>query len=277
MFNSVICLMLVVPDVETTVLPLRSSSFIELCGFLRDEAVGRDEVRDRERNLLLPFQIRAEREADAAARLATRVRPRVLARPRPGTSTSPTSTSRGTRCAMRSSEKGSTTSRARGRGADPRRARSRARRAASSTATSSRRTCSSSTAPRSRSGCSTSGSRCWTEGETLTAVGDVPGTLAYISPERLKGRTARPAGRRLVGRRRALGGARRAATRSAAARFLEIARADREGAPSLAPRPARPAEGASLSLVDRALVGRPAAPAGRGEAGGSARPRRAHS
>ncbi len=31
------------------------------------------------------------------------------------------------------------------------------------------------------------------EEETLTAVGDVPGTLAYISPERLRGRTATPA------------------------------------------------------------------------------------
>jgi protein kinase-like protein len=31
------------------------------------------------------------------------------------------------------------------------------------------------------------------EEETLTAVGDVPGTLAYISPERLRGKTATPA------------------------------------------------------------------------------------
>jgi len=31
------------------------------------------------------------------------------------------------------------------------------------------------------------------EAETLTAVGDVPGTLAYISPERLRGREAEPA------------------------------------------------------------------------------------
>ncbi len=31
------------------------------------------------------------------------------------------------------------------------------------------------------------------EADTLTAAGDVPGTLAYISPERLKGRTAGPA------------------------------------------------------------------------------------
>ena len=31
------------------------------------------------------------------------------------------------------------------------------------------------------------------EAETLTAVGDVPGTLAYISPERLRGEEARPA------------------------------------------------------------------------------------
>ena len=31
------------------------------------------------------------------------------------------------------------------------------------------------------------------EAETLTAVGDVPGTLAYISPERLRGDEACPA------------------------------------------------------------------------------------
>ena len=31
------------------------------------------------------------------------------------------------------------------------------------------------------------------EHETLTAVGDIPGTLAYISPERLRGDAARPA------------------------------------------------------------------------------------
>ena len=31
------------------------------------------------------------------------------------------------------------------------------------------------------------------EAETLTAVGDVPGTLAYISPERLRGEEACPA------------------------------------------------------------------------------------
>src|SRR4051812_11224732 len=30
------------------------------------------------------------------------------------------------------------------------------------------------------------------EEETLTAIGDIPGTLAYISPERLKGKTAGP-------------------------------------------------------------------------------------
>jgi len=31
------------------------------------------------------------------------------------------------------------------------------------------------------------------EADTLTAVGDVPGTLAYISPERLRGDAATPA------------------------------------------------------------------------------------
>ncbi len=49
------------------------------------------------------------------------------------------------------------------------------------------------------------------EFETLTAHGDVPGTLAYISPERLAGEPATPGGRRLGGRRDPLGGARRAA------------------------------------------------------------------
>ncbi len=47
------------------------------------------------------------------------------------------------------------------------------------------------------------------EAETLTAVGDVPGTLAYISPERLEGASGTAGGRRLGGRRRALGVARR--------------------------------------------------------------------
>ena len=45
------------------------------------------------------------------------------------------------------------------------------------------------------------------DAETLTAVGDVPGTLAYISPERLHGEHGRPAGGRLGRRRAALGGA----------------------------------------------------------------------
>ena len=47
------------------------------------------------------------------------------------------------------------------------------------------------------------------EADTLTAVGDVPGTLAYISPERLAGEEAIRAQRRLGGRRDPLGGARR--------------------------------------------------------------------
>ena len=45
------------------------------------------------------------------------------------------------------------------------------------------------------------------EAETLTAQGDVPGTLAYIAPERLAGDERRGGLRRLGGRRHALGGA----------------------------------------------------------------------
>jgi len=72
-----------------------------------------------------------------------------------------------------------------------------------------------------------------TEEETLTAAGDVPGTLAYISPERLTGKTAGPetdvwsagvllwealAGRHPFGR----------------GPFLEMAKKIGRGAPSLA-------------------------------------------
>ena len=46
------------------------------------------------------------------------------------------------------------------------------------------------------------------EADTLTAVGDVPGTLAYISPERLRGAEADARERRVGRRDPALGGAR---------------------------------------------------------------------
>jgi serine/threonine protein kinase len=68
-----------------------------------------------------------------------------------------------------------------------------------------------------------------TEEETLTAAGDVPGTLAYISPERLRGKPAEPAtdvcrlasssGRRSrTGTRSGAGGSSRWRSGSAAAR-----------------------------------------------------------
>jgi hypothetical protein len=95
-----------------------------------------------------------------------------------------------------------------------------------------------------------------TEEETLTAAGDVPGTLAYISPERLSGKTAGPATdvwsvgvllwEALAGRHPFGGGP-----------FLEIAKRIGRGAPSLAtarpdlPRPL-------VTLVDRALAAEPA-------------------
>ncbi|MFN2467371.1 MAG: protein kinase [Gaiellaceae bacterium] len=93
------------------------------------------------------------------------------------------------------------------------------------------------------------------EEETLTAVGDVPGTLAYISPERLRGRKASPAadvwavgvllweglaGRHPFWRPSLLG----------------TARAIQSGAPQLASaRPDLP--GQLTDLVDRALAADP--------------------
>jgi eukaryotic-like serine/threonine-protein kinase len=95
-----------------------------------------------------------------------------------------------------------------------------------------------------------------TEEETLTAAGDVPGTLAYISPERLAGKTAGPptdvwsAGvllwEALAGRHPFGSGP-----------FLEIAKRIGRGAPSLGT--ARPDLPRSLvQLVDRALAVDPA-------------------
>ena len=94
------------------------------------------------------------------------------------------------------------------------------------------------------------------EAETLTAVGDVPGTLAYISPERLRGDEACPASdiwgvgillwEALAGRHPFGGGP-----------FLEIAKRIGRGAPSLATaRPDLPKP--LVALVDKALAVEPA-------------------
>jgi eukaryotic-like serine/threonine-protein kinase len=94
-----------------------------------------------------------------------------------------------------------------------------------------------------------------TEEETLTAAGDVPGTLAYISPERLSGKAAGPATdvwsvgvllwEVLAGRHPFGGGP-----------FLEVAKRIARGAPSLTTaRPDLPK--AFAALVDRALAAEP--------------------
>ena len=90
------------------------------------------------------------------------------------------------------------------------------------------------------------------EDEALTAVGDIPGTLAYISPERLRGDPARPAAdvwavgvllwEALAGRHPFWGGS-----------LLDTARRIEEGAPSLASM--RPdLDPAVVECVDRALA-----------------------
>ncbi|MDQ3992039.1 MAG: serine/threonine protein kinase, partial [Actinomycetota bacterium] len=89
------------------------------------------------------------------------------------------------------------------------------------------------------------------DADTLTAAGDVPGTLAYISPERLKGQPADPAADVwAVGviLWEALAGWHPFWTSS----MLDTARRIQDGAPSLAEaRPDLPA--ALVALVDRAL------------------------
>jgi eukaryotic-like serine/threonine-protein kinase len=90
------------------------------------------------------------------------------------------------------------------------------------------------------------------EEETLTAVGDIPGTLAYISPERLKGQTAGPAAdiwsvgvilwEGLAGQHPFWNGT-----------LIDTARRIEAGAPSLATlRPDLPKQ--LIQLVDRALA-----------------------
>src|SRR5581483_2482500 len=91
------------------------------------------------------------------------------------------------------------------------------------------------------------------EEETLTAAGDVPGTLAYMSPERLKGQTAGPPAdvwavgvllwEGLTGRHPFVG---------ANSRFVDTAKRIEKGAPPLsALRPDLPAQ--LTNLVDRCL------------------------
>ena len=93
------------------------------------------------------------------------------------------------------------------------------------------------------------------EEETLTAVGDIPGTLAYISPERLRGEQAGPAAdvwslgvllwEALAGRHPFWNG-----------NLLETARAIQAGPPSLATvRPDLPKQ--LVSLVNRMLSVQP--------------------
>ena len=93
------------------------------------------------------------------------------------------------------------------------------------------------------------------EDEALTAAGDIPGTLAYISPERLRGEPARPAAdvwavgvllwEALAGRHPFWGGS-----------LLDTARRIEEGAPSLSTE--RPdLDPAVIECVDRALAVNP--------------------
>ncbi len=95
------------------------------------------------------------------------------------------------------------------------------------------------------------------DADTLTAVGDVPGTLAYISPERLHGEEAGPAGGRL-GRRACFSGRRsRVTTRSGATSPLETGEVIKAGAPSIGEaRPDLPER--LVAAVDAALSVNPA-------------------
>ena len=202
---------------------------------------------------------RAEREARAAAALRHPRCQRIYALARdPPTSTSPTSTSPAARCARRSraGELDDAAAR-RGRRADARRARARPRQGDRPP----RRQAVERPARRAdRSGrvdvrLLDFGLAQMAEFDTLTALGDVPGTLTYVSPERLAGADGDDRRRRLGGRRDALGGARGRAS-VPGGNMAETSRRIQRGAPPLARAPPRPARSRAArrsrmrSLVD---------------------------
>ena len=146
------------------------------------------------------------RRAAPAPALPARARARAR---RAATSTSSTSTSPAGRCVRRCARASSATPPRSRRPPRCSRASLTRTRTASCTATSSRRTSCSSTAAASSVKLFDFGLALMHEEQSLTAHGDIPGTLAYISPERLRGEAAGPAADVWARRRPPLGGARR--------------------------------------------------------------------